>query len=184
MLTVHISNACCRTFWHQCPRRRLSGHTGALTHLMLGGPTASTPQVHRYARLFLTFTVSGRIHRASGLALGVPKAETGALLCLAARAGQTSESASVPRHTLIRMFIYGATLKPTRLSPTIHALCRAGVSFLALPYPLDVDVHRTLGLSAQINSMRYSVRFSFSRNADCLRVQMCYCTAQQRTVAA
>ncbi|XPS78861.1 hypothetical protein M3J09_010864 [Ascochyta lentis] len=61
--------------WHQCLRQSLCGFADAFTHSLLRIPPGTL--LSRYTRLTLAFALSGAVHYASDLAMGIPLQEAG-----------------------------------------------------------------------------------------------------------
>ncbi|RMZ69163.1 TRI7-trichothecene biosynthesis [Pyrenophora seminiperda CCB06] len=61
--------------WHQCLRQSLCGFADAFTHSLLRIPPGTL--LSRYARLTLAFALSGAVHYAADLAMGIPPEEAG-----------------------------------------------------------------------------------------------------------
>ncbi|KAM0804237.1 membrane bound O-acyl transferase family-domain-containing protein, partial [Usnea florida] len=63
------------TTWHQCLRPSITGPADTLTTALLPLPPTTLPA--RYTRLLLAFLISGLIHHASDIAMGIPLSSAG-----------------------------------------------------------------------------------------------------------
>ncbi|OJD31222.1 tri7-like toxin biosynthesis protein [Diplodia corticola] len=70
---------CWGAVWHQCLRRGLTAHADFVADRVLRIPRGCT-LLSRYARLFAAFGLSGLVHHVCVRAMGVPPAESGALV--------------------------------------------------------------------------------------------------------